>query len=125
MRTGVIIGSALAGAAAGALMTLNEREKRAVAEFFSDIKDKVMDLAENVKDKAVEVADKLPGRVKDMADRLPNKVKDVLPEAVGVSGGRARESKAFRGKTSKPAKIEKVMATKSKRNTGGRTRSSR
>lgn len=123
MRTGVIIGSAMAGAAAGALMTLNEREKRAIVEFFNDVKEKVVELAGTVKDKAVQVADQLPGRVKELTDKLPGKVKNALPESIGVMGGRAKESKTSRAKMTKPAKIDKVMATKSKRNTGGRTRS--
>lgn len=81
MKTGVIIGSALAGAAVGAILTLEKKERETIVDFLTDVKDKVFDFAGDVKEKATELVDKLPG-----------KVKDIVPESLAAIGG-TRESK--------------------------------
>jgi hypothetical protein len=100
MKAGVIIGSALAGAAAAAVLTLDKNEKEKVKDFLGDVKDKVVDL----KDKVVDLAG-------DLKDKLPGRVQDVVPEALGAVGLGAKASKG-RGTgvgNSKPAQAVKGM----------------
>jgi hypothetical protein len=79
MKAGVIIGSALAGAAAAAVLTMEKKEKDQVMDFLTTIKDKVVDLAEDLKDK------------------LPGSVKDVMPESLAAVGIGSKESKSKKG----------------------------
>ena len=76
MKAGVIIGSALAGAAAAAVLTMEKKEKEQVMDFLTSIKDKVVDLAEDLKDK------------------LPGSVKDVVPESLAAIGIGSKESRS-------------------------------
>lgn len=76
MKAGVIIGSAIAGAAAAAVLTMDRNEKEKVMDFLSNIKDKVVDFAEDLKDK------------------LPGSVKEAVPESLGAVGIGAKETKS-------------------------------
>jgi hypothetical protein len=113
MKAGVIVGSALAGAAAAAVITLDEKEKEKVMDFLGNIKDKVVDLAEELKDK------------------LPGSVKDIMPESLGVSGAVVKVSKAVGMGNSRVAQSVKGSMggkakggnTKTKAKTSGRSRS--
>jgi hypothetical protein len=111
MKTGVIIGSALAGAAAGAILTLDKRERDQVMDLLGTIKDKVMTFAGDVKDKAVDLVDKLPGKVKEM-----------VPESVGVTGG-AKESKGGNGRAAQT--VKGMKGGKAKAKSTGRAKGSR
>lgn len=73
MRTGVIIGSAIAGAATAALLTLNRREKGIISDFFSNIKNKTFRSVENLKDK------------------FPRKLEDLVSDSI-TKGGRIGET---------------------------------
>lgn len=48
MRTGAIIGSALAGAVVGAIVTMDNSERRAVSNYFSGLWEKVPSAAKDV-----------------------------------------------------------------------------
>ncbi len=48
MRTGAIIGSALAGAVVGAIVTMESSERRAVSNYFSGLLEKVPSAAKDV-----------------------------------------------------------------------------
>lgn len=77
-------------------------------DFLNTVKDKVVDLAEDLKDKLPSTKD-VVSKAKDVV----GKVKDAVPEARGVAGVGARETKSrSQGRgigNSKPAQMAKGM----------------
>jgi hypothetical protein len=70
MRVGAIVGSALAGAAAGAVLTMNRRDKNQITNFFSGLSGNVSDYVTQFSGKLDEWKDLIPG-LKTVEDHVP------------------------------------------------------
>jgi hypothetical protein len=73
MRTGAILGSALTGAAVGALLTLSGKEKNQVTNYFSGFRGNMTDYISQFSDKISEWKGMIPGLQQEVQNSVPLK----------------------------------------------------